>query len=116
MTTDRHEGQIYQLRVVLRGTPRGLRWTPGFMAHRRYYAGFGRGQSDEDLQDAMDEFDEESDSFSDYDPNRFDRRQINRALGKLATSSYEEALDEIHNPSVGRIPRRAATQRSGSDN
>jgi hypothetical protein len=39
----------------------------------------------EDLDDFEDEFDdEESDSSGDYDPNRFDRRQINRALGKLA--------------------------------
>jgi hypothetical protein len=83
-----------------------------FMANRQYYAGFGRGQSAEDL----DEFDdEEPDILSDYDPDRFDRRQINRALGKLAAGSYEEALDEIHNPGVVRIPRRAATQRPGPD-
>jgi hypothetical protein len=82
------------------------------MANRQYYAGFGRGRSDEDPEDFMDEFhDEESDSFSDYDPDRFDRRQINRVLGKLATGSYEEALDEIHYPGVDRISRRAATQR-----
>ena len=84
-----------------------------FMANRQYYARFGGGRSDEDLEDFMDEFDdEESDSFSDYDPDRFDRRQINRALGKLATGSYEEALDEIHNPGVDRISRRAATHRT----
>jgi hypothetical protein len=53
--------------------------------------------------------------LSDYDPDRFDRRLINRALGKLAAGSYEEALDEIHNPGVDRIPRRAATQRPGPD-
>jgi hypothetical protein len=86
------------------------------MANRQYYARFGHGRSDEDLEDFMDEFDdEESDRFSDYDPDRFDRRQINRALGKLATGSYEEALDEIHNPGVDRIPRRAPTQRPGPD-
>jgi hypothetical protein len=88
----------------------------GFMANRRYYAGFGRGQSDEDLEDFMDALDdEELDCSSDYDPDRFDRRQINRALGKLASGSYEEAHDEIHNPSVDRIPRRAATQPHDSD-
>jgi hypothetical protein len=88
----------------------------GFMANRRYYAGFSRGQSDEDLDDFMDALDdEELDVSSDYDPDRFDRRQINRALGKLVSGSYEEALDEIHNPGVDRIPRRAATQRPGSD-
>jgi hypothetical protein len=88
---------------------------PGFMANR-YYAGFGRGQSDEDLDDFMDALDdEELDVSSDYDPGRFDRRQINRALGKLATGSYEEALYEIHHPGVDRIPRRVATQRPDSD-
>jgi Plasmid pRiA4b ORF-3-like protein len=87
-----------------------------FMANRHHYAGFGRGQSAGDLDEFMDEFDdEESDSFSDYDPERFDRRQINRALSKLATGSYAEALDEIHNPGVDRIPRRAATQRPDPD-
>jgi Plasmid pRiA4b ORF-3-like protein len=87
-----------------------------FMANRQYYAGVGRGPSAEDLDDFADEFDdEESDRSGDYDPNRFDRRQINRALGKLAAGSYEEALDEIHNPGVDRIPRRADTQRPGPD-
>ena len=87
-----------------------------FMANRQYYAGVGRGRSAEDLDDFAGEFDdEESDSSGDYDPNRFDRRQINRALGKLVAGSYEEALDEIHNPGVDRIPRRATTQRPGPD-
>jgi hypothetical protein len=86
------------------------------MANRQCYARVGRGPSAEDPDDFADEFDdEESDSSGDYDPNRFDRRQINRALGKLAAGSYEEALDEIHYPSVDRIPGRAATQRPGSD-
>jgi hypothetical protein len=76
-----------------------------FVANRQYYAGVGRGPSPEDLDDFADEFDdEEADSSSDDDPDRFDRRQINRALGKLAAGSYEEALDEIHNPGVNRIP------------
>jgi hypothetical protein len=87
------------------------------MANRHYYPGFGRGQSADNLDDLMDEFDEEeSESFSDYDPDRFNRRQINRALAKLATGSYEEALDEIHHPSVDRISRRTAAQRSDPDN
>jgi hypothetical protein len=82
------------------------------MANRQYYARFGRGRCDEDFEDPIDDFDdEESDSLSDYDPDRFDRRQLNRALGKLAAGLYEEALDEIHNPGVDRIPRRATTQR-----
>jgi len=35
-----------------------------------------------------DEFeDDELDGSSDYDPNRFDRKLINRALAKLATGS-----------------------------
>src|SRR5271166_4490906 len=81
-----------------------------FMANRQYYAGVGRGPSPEDLDEFADEFDdEELDSAGDCDPNRFDRRQINRALGKLAAGSYEEALGEIHHPGVDRIPGRATT-------
>jgi len=87
-----------------------------FMANRQYYPGVSRGASPEDLDDFADGFDEdEADILSDYDPDRFDRRQTNRALGKLATGSYKEALDEIHHPGVDRIPRRAATQHLGPD-
>jgi hypothetical protein len=86
-----------------------------FMANRHYYAGARRG-SWPDLEDCIDEFDDdEAEDPSDYDPERFDRRLINRALGKLAAGSYGEALDEIHNPGVDRIHRRAATQRPGPD-
>ena len=86
-----------------------------FMAKRQYYAGVRRG-SLPDLDDFIDEFDDdEAEGPGDYDPDRFDRRLINRALGKLAAGSYEEALDEIHNPGVDRIPRRAAAQRPGPD-
>jgi Plasmid pRiA4b ORF-3-like protein len=86
--------------------------TFGFMANRQHYAGFGRVPSEEDLDDFMDALDDEEPSVSiDYHPDRFDRRQNNRALNKLATGSYEEALDEIHHQSVDRIPRRVATQR-----
>ena|SRR5271166_1073754 len=84
-----------------------------FMANRQYYAGVSRCASPEDLDGFPDEFDEETDILSDYDPDLFDRRQINRALGKLAAGSYEEALDEIHHPGIDRIPRRAGTQHSG---
>jgi len=87
-----------------------------FMANRQHYARFDRERSDDDLDEIMDEFDEEeSDSFSDYNPDRFNRRQINRALAKLATGSYEEALDKIHHPSVDRISRRTAAQRTDPD-
>jgi hypothetical protein len=87
-----------------------------FMSNRQLYAGCDRERSAEDLDEMMDDFDEEeSDSFSDYDPDRFDRRQINRALARLATGSYAEAFDEIHHPSVDRISRRIATQRSDPD-
>jgi hypothetical protein len=87
-----------------------------FMANRHYYTEFGRGKSADDLDDFMDEFDdEESDNSSDHDPDRFNRRQINRALAKLATGSYEEALDEIHHPSVDRISQRTAAQRTDPD-
>jgi hypothetical protein len=86
-----------------------------FMANRQYYAGVRRG-SLPGLDDFIDELDDdEAEGPGDYDPDRFDRRLVNRALGKLAAGSYEEALDEIHNPGVDRIPRRAATQRPGPD-
>lgn len=69
----------------------------------------------------MDELDaEESDSFGDYDPFRSERRQINRALSKLATGSYEESLDEIDDPrsiiATNREPpigRAASQHRTG---
>jgi hypothetical protein len=48
--------------------------------------------------------DEDFDSVDDYDPDRFDRRRINRALQTLAAGSYQEALDEIHYSSADRIP------------
>ena len=87
-----------------------------FMANRRSYVGVGRGRSDEVVDDFVDEFDaEESDVFNDYDPDRFDRRHVNRALAKLATRSYEEALDEIHNPGIGRIPTRSSTRHPDPD-
>jgi hypothetical protein len=61
--------------------------------------------SEEDLDDFMDALDDEEPSVSiDYHPDRFDRRQNNRALNKRATGSYEEALDEIHHQSLDRIP------------
>jgi hypothetical protein len=86
-----------------------------FMENRHYYAGVRRG-SLPDLDDFIDDFDDdEAEGSGDYDPDRFDRRLINRALGKLAAGSYEEALDEIHNPGVDRIPQRTATQRPGPD-
>jgi hypothetical protein len=87
-----------------------------FMANRHYYARVGRGRPAENLDDFVDEFDdEESDGSSEYDPNRFDRKLISRALAKVATGSYEEALDEIHDPSVDRNPRWTATHRANPD-
>jgi len=87
-----------------------------FMASRGYFAVRSRGQSFEELDDFEDELDDEySDQFDNYDPDRFDRRQVNRALHKLAAGSYREALDEIHDPGFDRIPRRATTQRPDPD-
>jgi hypothetical protein len=43
--------------------------------------------------------------FDDYGPDRFDQRRINRTLHKLAAGSYPEALEEIHDPGLDRIPR-----------
>ena len=87
------------------------------MANRQHYAKVGRSRLPEDVDDWIDhEFeDDELDGSGDYDPNRFDRKLINRALAKLATGSYEEALDEIHHPSVDRNPRWTATHRAGPD-
>ena len=87
-----------------------------FMANRGYVASRSRRQSIEELDDFEERLDDEYfESFDDYDPNRFDRRLINRALHKLAAGSYPEALDEIHNPSPDRHPRRAAAQRPDLD-
>jgi Plasmid pRiA4b ORF-3-like protein len=87
-----------------------------FMANRGYFAVRRRRQAIEELDEFEDELDDEFlDSFDDYDPDRFDRRRINRALHKLAAGSYQEALDESHHPSTDRIPRSAATQRPDSD-
>jgi hypothetical protein len=74
------------------------------MANRHHYARVGRSRLPKDVDDWIDdEFeDDERDGSSDYDPNRFDQKLINRALAKLAPGSYEEALDEIHNPSADR--------------
>jgi hypothetical protein len=87
-----------------------------FMANRGHFAAQGRWQSMEELDDFEEGLDDEFlDSDDDYDPDRFDRRRINRALQTLAAGSYQEALDEIHYSSADRIPRRAATQRPDSD-
>jgi Plasmid pRiA4b ORF-3-like protein len=91
--------KIYPMCVARRysAPPEDCGGPSAFMANRQYYARLVRGRCDKDLEDCVDDFDdEESDSFSDYDPDRFDRRQLSGALGKLATGSYEEALDEIH--------------------
>jgi len=85
------------------------------MVNRGHSAARGRRQSIEELDDFEEELDDEHfDSVDDYDPDRFDRRRINRALQTLAAGSYQEALDEIHYSSADRIPRRAATQRPDS--
>jgi hypothetical protein len=87
-----------------------------FMANRQYHTRLHRERSAEGFDEIMDEFDEEeSDHFSGFNPDWFDRRQINRALAKLATGSYEEALDEIHYPSVDRISRRTAAEHPDPD-
>lgn len=87
-----------------------------FMANRGYFAARRRRQSIEELDEFEDGLDDEYfDSFDAYDPDRFDRRQINRALHKLAAGSYQEALDEIHNPGFDRSPGRAAIQRPDPD-
>jgi hypothetical protein len=87
-----------------------------FMAKRSHFVARGRLQSIEELDDFAEELDDEDfDSVDDYDPDRFDRRRINRALQTLAAGSYQEALDEIHYSSADRIPRRGPTQRPDPD-
>ena len=74
------------------------------------------GRSTEDFDAWMDELEnDEPQESSAYDPDRFDRKLINRALAKLATGPYEEALDESHNPSVDRNRRRTAAHRVSPD-
>jgi hypothetical protein len=80
------------------------------MTNRQYITGFSRGYVRRELDDHMDEFDDED--FDDYHPDKFDRRQINRALGKRASGSYEEARDEIHDAGSDPIARLLAAQRA----
>ncbi|MGH7592825.1 MAG: plasmid pRiA4b ORF-3 family protein [Gemmatimonadales bacterium] len=68
-----------------------------FMANRWRYCAKGSGESGEEIDEWDDDLDEEeSDTDGSYHPDRFDRRQVNRALALLASGSYEGALDEIH--------------------
>jgi hypothetical protein len=82
-----------------------------FMANRQHYARFDRERSDEDLDEIMDEFNEaESDSFSDYDPDRFNRRQINRALVSIIAARDGASSDRTCR---GDAPRQAGRGGSG---
>jgi hypothetical protein len=68
-----------------------------FMERRWQYVAIGSGESQEEWDGLIDEMDEEDwDIMSQYHPDRFDRRTINRALCTLASGSYAGALDEIH--------------------
>jgi hypothetical protein len=81
-----------------------------FMANRQYSAGLCRVHPRRELDELMEEFEDED--SQDYHPGKFERRRINRALGKLASGSYEEALDEIHGADSDPIAWILATQRS----
>jgi hypothetical protein len=113
-----HPRKIYSVCVAGKcsAPPEDCGGPHAFMANRQYYTRLRRERSAEDFDKIMDEFDkEESDYFSGFNPDWFDRRQINRALAKLATGSYEEALDAIHYPSVDRISRRTAAEHPDPD-
>jgi len=70
-----------------------------FMANRWQYELIGSGEAREELEDLVDDLDDEEwNRSSGYHPERFDRVKLNRVLAKLASGSYEEALDEIHDP------------------
>jgi hypothetical protein len=68
-----------------------------FMASRWRYCARGSGEPGEDVEDWDDDLDDEESVTGDsYHPDRFDRRQVNRALALLASGSYAGAHDEIH--------------------
>ena len=67
------------------------------MANRSRYALMGEGLSRAQLDGLLDEAeDEEWDILSHYDPERFDRRAVNRRLAALGTPFTERRSDEAH--------------------
>lgn len=77
------------------GPPEDCGGPYGFMARRRRAASRKSRKGLDEWDDDLDE--EESDEESRYHTDRFDQRQVNRALALLAAGSYDGALDEIHN-------------------
>ena len=68
-----------------------------FMAKRRR-SGAATRKSRRGIDEWDDDLDEEASvAESRYHTDRFDQRQVNRALALLASGSYDGALDEIHN-------------------
>ena len=88
-----------------------------FMANRWRYGANGSGETGEDLDECADdgELDDESVRGRRYHPDRFDRRQINRALALLASGSYEGALNEIHDSATDWGCKLHAAVDSGHD-
>ena len=72
-----------------------------FMANRWRYSAVSNGMSGEDREELFEELDDEEWEIERrYDPNRFDRRQVNRALAQLAAISTQGGTHEIHDSAV----------------
>ena len=57
--------------------------------------------SGEDREELFEEFDDEEwETERRYDPNRFDRRQVNRALSLLAAEPTQGDAHELHDSAV----------------
>ena len=72
-----------------------------FMANRWRYSALGSGMSREDGDDLVEAFDDEEGEIEGrYHPNRFDRRQVNRALSQLAADPTQGDAHEMHDSAV----------------
>ena len=72
-----------------------------FMANRWRYSALGSGMSREDGDDLVEAFDDEEGEIEGrYHPNRFDRRQVNRALAQLAADPTQGDAHEMHDSAV----------------
>jgi Plasmid pRiA4b ORF-3-like protein len=74
-----------------------------FMENRWRYKAMGSGESREELEDLIDDVDEDDWEIArQYNPDRFDRRAINRALAALELRSLGGSYYEIHDQSSHR--------------
>jgi hypothetical protein len=63
-----------------------------FIAKRWQYSAIGRGESRQELDGLVDDDDDEWDLLSRYQPDRFDRCKVNRALARLASGAPTTAF------------------------